>query len=98
MARRAEGVRDPHGGVGGRVRIALVVLDRDDMARGDHAEVDLEGAMAEDLTLENVLGSKLDVKAPRFGANREALRVLMAALQVEEDVIWLGGGVKVAEA
>jgi 3-methylcrotonyl-CoA carboxylase beta subunit len=58
----------------------------------------LEGAMAEDLTLENVLGSKLDVKAPRFGANREALRVLMAALQVEEDVIRLGGGVKAAEA
>src|SRR4030081_272158 len=54
--------------------------------------------MAEDLTLENVLGSKLDVKAARFGANREALRVLMAALRVEEDEIRLGGGAKAAEA
>jgi 3-methylcrotonyl-CoA carboxylase beta subunit len=58
----------------------------------------LDGAMAEDLTLENVLGSKLDVKAARFGANREALRVLMAALRVEEDEIRLGGGPKAAEA
>jgi 3-methylcrotonyl-CoA carboxylase beta subunit len=47
---------------------------------------------------ENVLGSKLDVKAPRFGANREALRVLMAALRAEEDEIRLGGGAKAAEA
>jgi 3-methylcrotonyl-CoA carboxylase beta subunit len=52
----------------------------------------------EELTLENVLGSKLDVKATRFGANREALRVLMSALQVEEDEIQLGGGAKAAEA
>jgi 3-methylcrotonyl-CoA carboxylase beta subunit len=51
-----------------------------------------------DLKPENVLGSKLDVKAARFGANREALRVLMAALRVEEDEIRLGGGVKAAEA
>jgi 3-methylcrotonyl-CoA carboxylase beta subunit len=57
-----------------------------------------DGAMAEDLTLENVLGSKLDLKAARFGANREALRVLMAALRVEEDEIRLGGGAKAAEA
>jgi 3-methylcrotonyl-CoA carboxylase beta subunit len=54
--------------------------------------------MAEDLTLENVLGSKVDVKAARFGANREALRVLMAALKSEEDEIRLGGGAKAAEA
>jgi 3-methylcrotonyl-CoA carboxylase beta subunit len=58
----------------------------------------LDGAMAEDLKLENALGSKLDVKAARFGANREALRVLMAALRVEEDEIRLGGGAKAAEA
>jgi 3-methylcrotonyl-CoA carboxylase beta subunit len=58
----------------------------------------LDGAMAEDLKLENVLGSKLDVKAARFSANREALRVLMAALRVEEDEIRLGGGAKAAEA
>ena len=54
--------------------------------------------MAEDLKLENVLGSKLDVKAARFGANREALRVLMAALRVEEDDIRQGGGTRAAEA
>jgi 3-methylcrotonyl-CoA carboxylase beta subunit len=54
--------------------------------------------MAEDLKLESALGSKLDVKAARFGANREALRVLMAALRVEEDEIRLGGGPKAAEA
>jgi len=48
--------------------------------------------------LENVLGSKLDKKAVRFGTNREALRVLMAALQAEEEEIRLGGGAKAAEA
>jgi 3-methylcrotonyl-CoA carboxylase beta subunit len=58
----------------------------------------LDGVMAEDLKLENALGSKLDVKAARFGANREALRVLMAALRVEEDEIRLGGGAKAVEA
>jgi acetyl-CoA carboxylase carboxyltransferase component len=59
---------------------------------------DWDGAMAEDLRLENGLATKLDVKAARFGANREALRVLMAALRVEEDEIRLGGGAKAAEA
>jgi 3-methylcrotonyl-CoA carboxylase beta subunit len=54
--------------------------------------------MAEDLELESALGSKLDVKAVRFGANRVALHVLMAALRVEEDEIRLGGGAKAAEA
>src|SRR5437764_7144128 len=54
--------------------------------------------MVEDLKLENVLGSKLDVKGARFGANREALRVLMAALRAEEDTIRQGGGPKSAEA
>jgi 3-methylcrotonyl-CoA carboxylase beta subunit len=54
--------------------------------------------MAEDLKLESALVSKLDVKAPRFGANRAALQVLMAALRVEEDEIRLGGGAKAAEA
>src|ERR1700746_3597931 len=57
-----------------------------------------EGAMVEGLKLENVLESKLDVKAGRFGANREALRVLMAALRAEEDQIRQGGGPKAAEA
>src|SRR5271163_3018121 len=58
----------------------------------------LDGALTEDLKLENALGSKLDVKAARFGANREALRVLMEALRAEEDEIRLGGGAKAAEA
>jgi acetyl-CoA carboxylase carboxyltransferase component len=51
-----------------------------------------------DLTAENFLESKVDRKAARFGANREALRVLMAALRAEEDEIRLGGGAKAAEA
>ena len=51
-----------------------------------------------DLTAENVLESKVDRKAARFGANREALQVLMAALRAEEDEIRLGGGAKAAEA
>ncbi len=50
------------------------------------------------IVLENALVSKVDGKAARFGANREALRVLMAALRVEEDEIRLGGGAKAAEA
>ena len=54
--------------------------------------------IAEGLSLENVLATKLDVKAVRFGANREALRVLMAALRASEDEIRLGGGAKAAEA
>ena len=58
----------------------------------------LDDELAEDLKLENALGSKLDVKAARFGSNREALRVLMAALRAEEDEIRLGGGAKAAEA
>lgn len=48
--------------------------------------------------MESALGSKLDVKAARFGANRAALQVLMAALRVSEDEIRLGGGAKAAEA
>src|SRR5246127_1113926 len=54
--------------------------------------------MAEDWKLENELGSKLDVKAARFGANREALRVLMAALRAGGDEIRAGGGAEGAEA
>jgi 3-methylcrotonyl-CoA carboxylase beta subunit len=48
--------------------------------------------------LDTVLATKLDVKAARFGANREALRVLMAALREEEGTIRQGGGAKAAEA
>src|SRR5258705_410796 len=54
--------------------------------------------MAEDLKLENVLESKLDKKAARFGANRDALQVLLAALRAEEDQIRQGGGPKAAES
>jgi 3-methylcrotonyl-CoA carboxylase beta subunit len=57
----------------------------------------LDGVMT-DLKAENVLESKLDSKAARFEANREALRVLIAALRVEEGEIRLGGGAKAAEA
>ena len=59
---------------------------------------DCMNGIAEGLSLENVLATKLDVKAVRFGANREALRVLMAALRASEDEIRLGGGAKAAEA
>lgn len=54
--------------------------------------------MANDLKVENALASKVDVKAARFGANRDALRVLMAALGKQEDAIRLGGGPKAAES
>ncbi|WP_433973479.1 acyl-CoA carboxylase subunit beta [Tunturiibacter lichenicola] len=50
------------------------------------------------MKLESLLGSKLDVKAARFGSNQAALRVLMAALRAEESEIRLGGGAKAAEA
>jgi 3-methylcrotonyl-CoA carboxylase beta subunit len=54
--------------------------------------------VTEGLKLESALGSKVDVKAARFGANRDALQVLMAALRAEEVEIRLGGGAKAAEA
>jgi 3-methylcrotonyl-CoA carboxylase beta subunit len=54
--------------------------------------------VAEDLKLESSLESKVDVKAARFGANRSALQVLMAAVRTEEDEIRLGGGTKAVEA
>ena len=60
----------------------------------------MDGAIAEDLNLDrldNVMTTKLDSKAARFGANREALQVLMAALRSEEDLIRQGGGAKAAE-
>jgi 3-methylcrotonyl-CoA carboxylase beta subunit len=61
----------------------------------------LERWIAEEWTLDrldNVLGTKLDMKAARFGGNREALQVLMAALRAEEQTIRQGGGPKAAEA
>jgi acetyl-CoA carboxylase carboxyltransferase component len=54
--------------------------------------------MVGDLKLDNGLGTKPDLEAPRFKANREALLALMTALRAEEDSIRLGGGAKAAEA
>ncbi len=58
----------------------------------------MDGAMTEELKLDNALATKLDGKAARFVGNREALRVLMAALREEEQTIRQGGGAKAAEA
>jgi 3-methylcrotonyl-CoA carboxylase beta subunit len=55
------------------------------------------GGMTDDLKLNNSLGSKLDLDAPKARANQEALRALMAAVCAEEDSIRLGGGAKAAE-
>jgi acetyl-CoA carboxylase carboxyltransferase component len=54
--------------------------------------------MGSDLKFDNSLGSKLDLKAPRASANRQALAALMALVRAEEDTIRLGGGAKAAEA
>ncbi|HZB87635.1 MAG TPA: acyl-CoA carboxylase subunit beta [Terracidiphilus sp.] len=54
--------------------------------------------LADHLTLENSLESKLDSQAPRARANREALAALMGLMRSEEDSIRQGGGAKAAEA
>ena len=54
--------------------------------------------MADDAKFENDLKSKMDFAAPRAKANREALKVLMAALRAEEDTIRLGGGARAADS
>ncbi|MDQ2833404.1 MAG: acyl-CoA carboxylase subunit beta [Acidobacteriota bacterium] len=46
----------------------------------------------------NRLRSTLDAKMPRYGANRQALQLLMASFRLEEDAILQGGGAKAAEA
>jgi acetyl-CoA carboxylase carboxyltransferase component len=56
------------------------------------------GAMADERKLNNVLATRVDRTAARFGANSEALRVLMTALRAQEDTIRQGGGKKAAEA
>src|SRR6201985_3036103 len=58
----------------------------------------MAGRGLEGVTLENLLVTKVDVKAPRFVGNRDALRVLMAGLQTTEEEIRQGGGTKAAEA
>jgi 3-methylcrotonyl-CoA carboxylase beta subunit len=50
--------------------------------------------MAEEAKLE----SKLDIKAPRFTANRAALMTLLGGMREQETVIREGGGAKAAEA
>ena len=54
--------------------------------------------MAEGLTLDNALGSKVDVKAARFAANSAALVSLLGGMREQEAVIREGGGAKAAEA
>src|SRR5580658_6810162 len=54
--------------------------------------------MGKDLTFDNRLTSRLDLQAPRAGANRQALAALMGSMRSEEDAIRLGGGPKAAEA
>ncbi len=54
--------------------------------------------MAADISADNVLGSKLDVKATRFVANRAALAVLLGEVRAGEEAIRLGGGAKAGEA
>lgn len=58
----------------------------------------VDGAMAEEAKLENVLESKLDVKSTRFAANRAAMLALLGGIREQEAVIWQGGGAKAAEA
>jgi 3-methylcrotonyl-CoA carboxylase beta subunit len=47
---------------------------------------------------ESALGSKLDVKAARFAANRAAMVALLGGLRADEAKICEGGGAKAAEA
>jgi acetyl-CoA carboxylase carboxyltransferase component len=54
--------------------------------------------MADVLTFDNHLKSKLDVQSPRARSNRQALAALMASLAAEEESIRQGGGEKAAEA
>lgn len=54
--------------------------------------------MVNAVKLENGLVSKMDFAGAKAMANREALRVLMAALRGEEDAIRAGGGTKAAAA
>ena len=54
--------------------------------------------MPNDLKLDNHLRSAFDPEAPRARANREAMRVLLGSIRVEEEKIREGGGAKAAEA
>jgi len=54
--------------------------------------------MAEEVKSEASLESKLDVKAPRFNANRAAMAALLGGLREQEATIQQGGGAKAVEA
>jgi 3-methylcrotonyl-CoA carboxylase beta subunit len=54
--------------------------------------------MPNDLKLDNHLRSAFDPEAPRARANREAMRVLLGSIRVEEEKIREGGGAKAARA
>jgi 3-methylcrotonyl-CoA carboxylase beta subunit len=54
--------------------------------------------MPNDLKLDNHLRSAFDSEAPRARANREAMRVHLGSIRVEEEKIREGGGAKAAEA
>jgi acetyl-CoA carboxylase carboxyltransferase component len=54
--------------------------------------------MAENVTLDNRLGSTLDPKHPRLQANRAGLTALLGEMRAEEETIKQGGGAKAAEA
>ncbi|HVN92328.1 MAG TPA: acyl-CoA carboxylase subunit beta [Terracidiphilus sp.] len=54
--------------------------------------------MAENVTLDNRLGSALDLEHVRVKANRVALMALLAEMRAEEETIKQGGGANAAEA
>lgn len=54
--------------------------------------------MANDVSFNNRLQSKLDLQSPRLVSNRTALATLLAELRAQEDTIRLGGGAKATEA
>ncbi|MGB8031007.1 MAG: acyl-CoA carboxylase subunit beta [Terracidiphilus sp.] len=54
--------------------------------------------MAENVTLDNRLGSALDPEHARMKANRAALTALLAEMRAVEETIKQGGGAKAAEA
>jgi acetyl-CoA carboxylase carboxyltransferase component len=54
--------------------------------------------MAENVTLDNRLGSALDPENARMKANRAALTALLGEMRAEEETMKQGGGTKAAEA
>jgi 3-methylcrotonyl-CoA carboxylase beta subunit len=54
--------------------------------------------MANDVSFNNRLQSKLDLQSPRLVSNRTALATLLAELRAQEDTIRLGGGARATDA